>query len=154
MKPVQPVLILGVGNILCRDDGVGAHVAGYLLQHNADPDERIEIMDGGTAGPDLISFMRGRRRIVIIDAIDEGDSAGAVRILHPHECADATARFSSHGAGYGDCISALRLLGETPEVVVIGIGAADLRAGSLEPTLRVRAAIPEAASLALEAAAA
>jgi hydrogenase maturation protease len=152
MKPVKPVLIIGVGNILCRDDGVGVHVAGFLLARHADADERIEIMDGGTAGPDLISYMRGRRKIVIMDALDESNSAGTVRLLKPHERLNGATPFSAHGASYGDCLNALRLLGETPEVVVIGIGASDMRAGALEPTLRVKAAIPDAAKLALKAA--
>ncbi len=109
-------------------------------------------MDGGTAGPDLISYMRGRRKIIIVDAIDERNSAGTVRLLRPHECRNTAAYFSAHGASYSDCLNTLLLLGETPEVVIIGIGAADMRAGGLEPTLRVKAAIPQAAELALEAA--
>jgi hydrogenase maturation protease len=153
-KPLKPVLIIGVGNILCRDDGAGVHVAQHLMRVRAGADERIEILDGGTAGPDLLSHMRGRRRIIIVDATDGGHAPGEVRLLRSSECQGNRARFSAHGAGVGDCLNALNLMGESPEVFIVGICASDLRAGGMEPTPQVLLAIPKAADLALEAAAA
>jgi hydrogenase maturation protease len=147
---IKPVLILGVGNILCRDDGAGVHAVRYLQQHPEYAAATIEIIDGGTAGLHLVDFMRNRRRIVIIDAVYGDTPAGTVCVLNPNALTGADAGFSLHGDGVRQCLGELRVRGENPEIAILGVSAADLRAGAIDPTKQVRAAIPRAARLAIE----
>ena len=66
---VNPVLVLGLGNILLYDEGVGVRVV-QRLQHDYLLPAQVEIMDGGTAGMALYEHIIDRTRLVVIDAVD------------------------------------------------------------------------------------
>ena len=68
----RPILILGIGNILLRDEGVGVRVI-ETLQKQKLPDT-IDLVDGGTSGADLIDILADRRKVIIVDAVDAGIS--------------------------------------------------------------------------------
>ena len=78
-------LILGVGNILLRDEGIGVRVVEYLQQQTLP--EGIELVDGGTAGADLIDVLADRKTIIIIDAVDSDKPAGTILKLTPDDLA-------------------------------------------------------------------
>ena len=75
MKKKRPIstLILGIGNILLSDEGVGVRVIEHLKEHPLP--KTVELVDGGTAGADLIDTLSDRQHVIIIDAANAADAA-------------------------------------------------------------------------------
>ena len=78
-------LILGVGNILLRDEGVGVRVIEFLQKQNLP--EGIELVDGGTAGADLIDVLADRETVIIVDAIASDEPTGTILRFGPDDLA-------------------------------------------------------------------
>ncbi len=76
-------LVLGIGNILLQDEGIGVRVVEYLQQGPV-PDD-VEFLDGGTAGADLIDVLSDREHVVIIDAADFDVPAGTILRMTPQD---------------------------------------------------------------------
>lgn len=140
---VKRVLILGIGNILLRDEGVGVRVVEALMRETW-PDH-VEIIDGGTAGADLVNIMADRQKVIIVDAFDGQAAPGTVvqfdgdqLIPEPHTAV------SLHQVGLVDSLVMAKQLGCAPrQVVVIGVQPAEIRPG-LELSPEVQRAIPAA----------
>lgn len=145
---VAPVLVLGVGNILLRDEGVGVRVV-QQLERAAVP-AGVEIRDGGTAGFDLIDLIAGRRKVIVIDALDAHGEPGTIVRLRPEDLvASSRPALSLHDLGLLEALAMARQLGEAPhEVVIFGIQPQDLSCG-LELSPKIRACVPELINLVL-----
>ena len=116
----KDVLILGVGNVLLSDEGVGVHVA-QRLQKMALP-SNIEVVDGGTAGFELIEFFFGKKKIIIVDAVQTDDEAGSIFRFVPEEAALRWAKpYSSHQTGVRELLHFAQHLEPLPQIVVYGI---------------------------------
>lgn len=80
-----PAVVLGVGNVLLRDDGVGVHLVEELRRLAAhDPlavPDGTRLVDGGTLGLDLLRAVSGARSLLVLDAVDLGQEAGTVSVL-------------------------------------------------------------------------
>lgn len=147
---MNQVLVLGIGNILMGDDAAGVRVA-EAVQSGPRP-SGVDVVIGECAGLDLVDEIAGRRRIVVVDAMDHGGLPGTIFRLAGGELggADAAGRtLSQHEFGLTAVLEMARRLECAPaEVVVIGIQPA--RVGfSLEMSPEVAAAIPAAARLVL-----
>jgi len=143
-KEPMNVLILGVGNILLGDEGVGIHALAELERHYLLPDG-VELLDGGTAGIELLRHIAGRDLCIIIDAMQSGAPPGTVAVFRDRQVgARLTTRISPHQLGLSDLLAAAALIGETPKrVVLVGIEPASLEPGlTLSPP--AAAAIPGA----------
>ena len=81
--PEQRVLILGVGNLLMGDEGIGVHAVRELSKR-ALP-SHVDVVDGGTAGLEILGLMEGYGRVVIIDAVDAGLEPGSVLRFGPQD---------------------------------------------------------------------
>lgn len=114
--------IIGVGNILLKDEGVGPKVA-EILKKNYRFEPEIEIIDGGTLGLDLLSFIEKFRKIIIIDVMDFQKEPGYIGILKGEEIPPyLKTRFSMHHVGVQDLLDVARLMDLMPEeVVLVGI---------------------------------
>lgn len=136
------VLILGVGNILLSDEGVGVRAVEALMERYTLPPE-VELLDGGTAGMELLDFMARRDLVIIADAVKSGHAPGdVVRIAGDGVPAFFRTRISPHQLGISEILATLRIIGEAPgEVVIIGVEPQSL-ATSLEMTPPVAAALP------------
>lgn len=144
-----PILVLGLGNVLMRDDGVGLSILDEVRER-APAGEDVEFMDGGTQGLALLGRIAGRRALLILDAIALGAEPGALhRIEDPFSVAPPRAT-SAHEANAGELLRAAVLLGDLPpRVVLIGIEPVDTTlAVGLTPS--VAAAVPAAVNLAVE----
>jgi hydrogenase maturation protease len=145
------VLVLGVGNQLLRDDGVGGRVAAELAR--LDLPAGVRAVDGGTLGRDLLPLVATAAALVIVDAVDLGVEPGTVAVL----CDDAvTETLAGHGVlgsgGIGDLIAHARLAGRPPEpVVIVAIQPASIEPGT-DLTAAIEAAVPRAVELAAGAA--
>ena len=76
-------LILGVGNILLCDEGIGVRVIEYLQQQTLP--ESVELVDGGTAGADMIDILTNRETVIIIDAVRSDKPAGTIMRFGPED---------------------------------------------------------------------
>lgn len=142
------ILILGIGNILLADEGVGVHVINYLRRQYI-PDD-VEILDGGTAGADLIEQICGRQKIIVIDAMYTGHRPGTIMRFNPQTLKPADApQLSLHSLDLPQTLAMADLLGCPPQdVIIFGIQPEKIEC-SMELTPVIRAAVPEAAELIL-----
>ncbi len=134
-------LVLGVGNILLSDEGVGVHLI-RLLRERYDFPPEVEILDGGTLGLDLLPYVEAANRLLIVDAVQMDALPGTVVRLEGEEVpAVLSLKYSPHQVGLSDLLAAARLLGRSPpEVVLWGIQPASLEVGlELSPTVAAQA---------------
>ncbi len=119
-KQTQRTVIIGVGNLLLKDEGIGIHVANALQQ--MDIGESVTVIDGGTS-PDLVAYAEAGDRLIIIDAARAGGEPGTIYRLHPADLApDSGGTFSVHDIGVEQSLKMMALIGNQPkEVIIIGI---------------------------------
>ena len=130
-------VVLGVGNLLLTDDGVGIHAI-RALEQIPDLPEGVELVDGGTAGLNLLSYLEGIDRLIIIDAIQSSDPPGTIRRFAGEQVpAYFAMKISPHEITLPDFLAAAKLRDLYPgEVVVWGIKAESLDIGiELSPPL-------------------
>jgi hydrogenase maturation protease len=115
------ILILGIGNILMADDGVGIRVIEGLRSMSLPAG--VEVVDGGTSGADLVDILAERRKVIVIDAVDVGAKPGTVMRFAGNSWSEhASQAISLHEVGLGQAISMVKLIGVAPqELVVFGI---------------------------------
>ncbi len=141
--PPTRLLILGLGNILCQDDGVGTAAVEMLRRTFVAPDE-VQVLDGGTLGLSLIPYMEDADEAILIDAIRDDAQPGTLVRLEGDEVRPAVEdRLSVHQVGVADVFAGLELLGRVPRRVVLwGIVPRSLNLG-LGCTLAVEARLPQ-----------
>lgn len=128
MNARRPRLLLGVGNVLRRDDGAGVFAARAAARLRLG---RLEAYDGGCGGIDLADVLESRPRVVIVDAIDAGLRPGATARIAPEQLRPAIRTgVSLHDLHLLDALAELRLLHRAPRrVIVIGVQVADISVG-------------------------
>jgi len=134
-------LILGIGNVLMGDEGVGVEVARRLL--DGPLPEGVECLDGGTGSFALLEPMGRAGRIVLVDAALDDGPAGAVRRLTPRFSKDYPRTLTAHDIGLKDLLDAFHLLGDPPEVVLYAVTVRPPADPVLGLTPPVEAAVPE-----------
>src|SRR5271157_892044 len=107
---MRKVLILGIGNLLRSDDGIGVHVVKYIEETGAVLPDGIELMDGGTAGFDLLGLIENYDKIVIVDALKADDMPGSIYRFTPEHAVDTRSRYSLHEVGIMEVIRLLRIM--------------------------------------------
>jgi hydrogenase maturation protease len=135
------ILILGVGNLLMNDEGIGIQVVQKLENEGV---SGADIMDGGTGGFHLLGFIQSYQTIVFVDASLDDFPAGTVRVLHPKFAKDFPKQLSAHEIGLKDLIDATFLLGQKPEFYLVAISVKDFQDMGMDLSPDVEAAIPEA----------
>ncbi len=118
------VTLIGVGNILMMDEGIGVHTV-KAIEALCHVPTGLEVVDGGTAGLDLLPYIDGRERVLIVDAVDFGQEPGFIGMLENEDIPrvlEGQAKMSLHHLGLVDVIGAARLLDAFPqEICLIGI---------------------------------
>ena len=137
----KKTLILGVGNLLLKDEGVGIHVIRALEKETLPA--HVTLMDGGTGGLHLISWLTGYDHIIMVDATLDTHPPGTVRLIRPKYASDYPPLMSAHEIGLRDMIETMILTGDLPEVHLIVVSAANLNEVNMELTPKVEASIPE-----------
>jgi hydrogenase maturation protease len=143
----QSIAVVGIGNSLLTDDGAGIHTLERFAQANSD--EGVFCLDGGTVGLALLDRLADLNGLIALDAMKLGKSPGAVTVLLGEDMDShlRNQRGSVHEVGLSDLMDALRLRGDLPENrALIGIEPEYMDWGT-EPTAAVAAALPEAAAL-------
>ena len=147
--PEQPLVVIGVGNVLLGDDAIGVRVVEglrRLAEHDplALPRE-TRLVDGGTLLRDLPHTVKGARGLVLVDALRAGDQEGTISVRHGDAIVSAGgARERSEPDSIGELLAVARLMGWLPEpVALVGIEVAHIDYGvELSPV--VAAALPAA----------
>jgi hydrogenase maturation protease len=127
---VLDIAIIGLGNILLRDEGVGVHAANTIKQrYTFSPD--VEIIDGGTMGLDLLPIFEGRDKVLIIDAVDFGREPGHIGMIENDNIPSVlNSKLSVHHINLSDVLFAAKLMDISPsEICLIGIQPQSLDVG-------------------------
>ena len=111
----KKTLILGVGNLLLKDEGVGIHVIRALEKETLPA--HVTLMDGGTGGLHLISWLTGYDHIIMVDATLDSNPPGTVRLICPKYASDYPPLMSAHEIGLRDMIETMILTGDLPTPV-------------------------------------
>jgi len=116
------VLVLGIGNILLQDEGIGVHVVRELQRRYQIP-AGVEILDGGTAGMSLLDDLMDQEYMIIVDAVHTGEPPGTVvRLADEAVPVFLQQRISPHQLGLSEVLAALVLTDKKPpHLVLIGI---------------------------------
>jgi hydrogenase maturation protease len=152
------VLVLGLGNLLLRDEGIGVHVAHELQKQ--DLPANVEVIDGGTAGMDVILSRQGLHKLVVVDAIRSGNKPGTVykTRLNAEERDELARLFGSdegsmislHQLGLINALAVAEKLNCLPrEIVIIGVEPSQISPG-LQLTEQVEQTVPKIINTVLE----
>jgi hydrogenase maturation protease len=123
MSERAQLLVLGLGNVLCGDDGAGVEAVCRLV-HEHEVDERVLVLDGGTLGLALLPYLETAERVILVDAIVGDDPPGTIVRAEGDEVPTvARHKLSCHQIGVSDLLECARMIEIAPEVTLIGIVA-------------------------------
>lgn len=118
------VLVLGLGGVLMGDDGIGPYVVRRLAARWDLEPHGVDVLDGGTPGPDLVDYLAGREAAVLVDAVRSAEAPGTVRVYRHEEIAQAPVlpRLSPHDPDLAQALVTAEMAGEPArEVVLVGV---------------------------------
>ena len=144
------VAVVGLGNLILSDEGVGVHVVRRLDESYSFPDD-VVLIDGGTSAIDLLDQLVEAEHIIFIDAAQTGGPPGSIVALQGARLPVwFRERMSPHQIGLADLLATLSLMDRTPEsVTLIGIEPQSMELGT-ELTPQIDAAADEALVKVLE----
>jgi hydrogenase maturation protease len=121
MNDNNKIVVIGIGNLLLMDEGIGVHTINELEKH--DLPRNIEIYDGGTGGFKLIDLMHGAARVIFIDAVETGKAPGTVTIFSPEDVHSIynKKKYSLHDTDLMEVIKMAEMLGDPPRIEIVGI---------------------------------
>ena len=134
------VLVMGVGNYLMGDEGIGVHVVQEMAKMEL-PDS-LDLLDGGTGGLLLLSSFEAYPAVIFIDATMDGKDTGTVSIIKPKFASDFPQALSVHDVGLKDMIESVYLMDHVPEIHLITISIKEIKPMTIELSKPVRNAIP------------
>ena len=139
--------IVGVGNMLLKDEGIGVHTARALQQ--IDIPQGTKIIDGGTS-PDLPYYLKDVDKLIIIDAVKAGGQPGTIYRFHPNDLnIESEGAISVHELSVEQSLRTMRLMGREPkETVIIGIEPKEIDWGT-ELSAELQQKIPEIINIVL-----
>ena len=140
--PTKSTLVLGLGNTIMGDEGVGVHVVRALEQHTLPED--VECLDGGTGGFILLEPLELASRIVLVDAAADGNPIGTVSRTTPRFSSDYPPTMTAHDIGMKDLLAAFYMRGAQRDVVLYTITIDPRQPISLELSSQVADAAQKA----------
>lgn len=135
------ILILGIGNYLMGDEGVGVHTAMRLQQMNL-TDNEVEIVDGGTGGFHLLQYFEEHETVILIDATLDGNTPGTIRLIEPRFAKDFPRAMSTHDIGLRDMVNALQLMNKMPHIYLFVVSIETIQQQGIELTQPIERAMP------------
>jgi len=135
------ILIMGVGNVLMGDEGVGVHAV-RLLERRAWP-AGVSLLDGGTGGFHLLSHVGGCDVLVMVDATLDSRPPGTVSVIEPRYASDFPKALSAHDIGLKDLVDSAAMLEMLPKVLLITVSVAELQPMQMTLSPEVEASLPQ-----------
>ncbi len=142
------LLILGIGNLLMGDEGVGVHLAQELSAEPLPPG--VSLLDGGTGGFHLMEYFESYPRLILIDATLDGRPPGTIRLLEPRFSSEFPRSMSTHDIGLRDLLEGLQLLGRLPKVYLFAVSIKEIQSMQLSLSPEIQAVMPELKQRVLE----
>lgn len=133
------ILVLGIGNYLMGDEGVGVHFINRI--DKAQFPENISFIDGGTGGFTLIPYIENHQKVIIVDATMDGKEEGTITLLKPRFSDDFPISLSGHNFGLKDMVEILSMLDTMPEIYLYTITILEMEPMSMKLSPKVDAAI-------------
>jgi len=133
------VLVLGIGNYLMGDEGVGVHAI-HALSKVKLPDY-VDLIDGGTGSFDLMPIIAQYSVVFFIDATMDRRAPGTIDIIYPEFAADFPTVLSAHDVGLKDMIDALEFNDELPKIILLTVSIKEMIPMTIELTKPVQDAI-------------
>jgi hydrogenase maturation protease len=137
---LKRVLVLGIGNLLMGDEGVGVEAVRRLQGASLPPGATL--LDGGTGSFQLLSWFGGQDAVVLIDAAADGKPPGTVSLLEPRFASDFPRSLTAHDIGLRDLIEAASLLDALPRVFLVTVSVAELQSMQIGLSGAVAASLP------------
>lgn len=128
----KKILIIGIGNVLMKDEGIGIHAIHKLVEKNFILSPEIEIIDGGTMGLGILEYMKDKNMIIIIDAVDFKQAPGTIYKFNFNSIKNYKKHpeYSMHQIDILDTINILHTLyNHFPDIIVIGMQPFDISFG-------------------------
>ncbi|MDR3693886.1 hydrogenase maturation protease [Mucilaginibacter sp.] len=141
MKKNKGTLILGIGNYLMGDEGIGVHIAS-LLEKETLP-AGVDVLDGGTGGFYLLEYFEIYQHVILVDATLDGNAPGTIRLIKPRFAADFPPAMSTHDIGLKDLVSALQVLGKMPEIDLFVVSIESVQQQGIELTAKIASVVPD-----------
>jgi len=145
---VGDLLVLGIGNVLMGDEGVGVHVVRHL--ERLEVPEGVELLDGGTGSFLLLEPMNRARGIILIDATLDDHPPGTVRRSTPRFSTDYPKTLTAHDIGLKDLLDTFYLLDHPVDVVLFAVSIGSLQELSLDLSPGIADQVPDIAQLVLQ----
>jgi len=134
------VLIMGIGNYLMGDEGVGVHVAQRLAQETLP--EGIDVLDGGTGGFFLMEYFENYPVVILVDATLDERPTGTIRLIEPRFSSDFPRAMSTHDIGLRDLVEGLAILGKLPQIYLFVVSIAQAQAQQIELSPEIERMMP------------
>ena len=142
------LMILGVGNILLKDEGIGVHAI-RVLESKELPDG-VLLLDGGTAGIDLLSYLDYAPKIIVIDAIKANSEPGAIYRMSPEVLSEYKEQaLSLHQVGFLEVLDMAEKMGICPQAIIYGVQPKEMSLG-LELTEPLQAVLPRLVEMVMD----
>ena len=121
MNDNNKIVVIGIGNLLLMDEGVGVHTINELERY--DLPNNVEIYDGGTGGFKLIDLMHNTKKVIFIDAVDIDKAPGTITIFKSKDVCSQypKKKYSLHDTDLLEVIKMTELLDNPPEIEIVGI---------------------------------
>ncbi len=141
MERNKNTLILGIGNYLMGDEGIGVHVAKQL--ENELLPAGVDVLDGGTGGFYLLEYFEIYKHVILVDATLDGNTPGTIRLIKPRFASDFPPAMSTHDIGLKDLVSALQVLGKMPEIDLFVVSIHSIQQQGIELTPAIAGVVPD-----------
>ncbi|HIP47552.1 MAG TPA: hydrogenase maturation protease [Lutibacter sp.] len=138
------ILVLGIGNYLMGDEGVGVHAIQALSKEKLS--KNVDLIDGGTGSFDLMPILAQYPLVVFIDATMDGKVPGTINVIYPKFAADFPKVLSAHDVGLKDMIDALEFKEELPKIILLTVSIKEMIPMTIELSKEVQTAIPNVVS--------
>ena len=145
----KDVLILGIGNILLQDDGLGVHILNEL--EKMDLPDKVELLDGGTGGFHLIPIIEDKKKLIILDAIVSEDEPGSIYRLKFEDIEyKQKAGISLHEAGIIEALKIASIHGKRPDTIIIAVRPKEYKTFGLDVTPEIKKIFPDVIDLVMK----
>ena len=144
MTEMKPIRVLGVGNVLCTDDGLGPYTIKVLEAEYEFP-EGVEVIDVGTPGLDFTPYLAGAKAAIVLDTVSGDQPAGTLRLLRNQEvvATPPPSRMTPHEPGLREALMATEFAGSSPEEILLVGVVPETTEGGTRLTDAVEAAVAE-----------
>ena len=141
-KPTEKdILIMGIGNILMGDEGIGVHVVQEM--EKLEWPEHVQILDGGTGGFHLLQYLQEYENVIMVDATMDGNAPGTINVIYPKFSSDFPSALTAHDIGLKDLIESVILTDRLPNITLVTVSISDIQYMKLELSEPLKHVIPQ-----------